>query len=175
MPPMTMVYEVYGPSISVGERLSALQRVASSRTSETEWVDTVIGLRRSTLADGVGSNVGSYTRLDGRAVDEYDEMDGSMEESAVSEQHLRAELGFRLRLATPNSIDDTPGLSTSQVVSSATVHFNGYCEENALGFCIAARVRASNVVPRNKGLSGWFCGVRAVRREGLVLFRSGCR
>ena len=27
--------------------------------------------------------------------------------------------------------------------------------------------------PRNKGLSGWFCGVRAVRREGLVLFRSG--
>jgi hypothetical protein len=134
---MTMVYEVYGPSISVGERsiepFKELHRLEYQ--SETEWVDTVIEAPTVDLGRyGVGSNVGSYTRLDGRAIDEYDAMDGSMEESAVSEDSIFVpNSAFAYALATPNSIDDTPGLSTSQVVSSATVCFNGDCEENARG------------------------------------------
>ena len=137
VPPMTMVYEVYGPSISVGERsiepFKELHRLEYQ--SETEWVDTVIESPSVDLGRyGVGSNVGSYTRLDGRAIDEYDAMDGSMEESAVSEDSIFVpNSAFAYALATPNSIDDTPGLSTSQVVSSATVCFNGDCEENARG------------------------------------------
>ena len=91
VPPMTMVYEVYGPSISVGERsiepFKELHRLEYQ--SETEWVDTVIESPSVDLGRyGVGSNVGSYTRLDGRAIDEYDAMDGSMEESAVSEDSI---------------------------------------------------------------------------------------
>ena len=137
LPPMTMVYEVYGPSISVGERsiepFKELHRLEYQ--SETEWIDTVIESPSVDLGRyGVGSNVGSYTRLDGRAIDEYDAMDGSMEESAVSEDSIFVpNSAFFYALATPNSTDDTPGLSKSQVVSSATVCFNGDCEENARG------------------------------------------
>ena len=73
VPPMTMVYEVYGPSISVGERsiepFKELHRLEYQ--SEIEWVDTVIESPSVDLGRyGVGSNVGSYTRLDGRAIDE---------------------------------------------------------------------------------------------------------
>ena len=113
LPPMTMVYEVYGPSISVGERsiepFKELHRLEYQ--SETEWVDTVIESPSVDLGRyGVGSNVGSYTRLDGRAIDEYDAMDGSMEESAVSEDSIFVpNSAFAYALATPNSIDDTPG------------------------------------------------------------------
>ncbi len=139
LPRMTMVYEVYGPSISVGERsiepFKELHRLEYQ--SETEWVDTVVESPSVDLGRyGVGSNVGSYTSLDGRAIAEYDAMDGSMEVSAVSEDSsiYVPNSAFAYALAIPDSTDAVPpGLTVSQVVTSVRVCSHGECEENAGG------------------------------------------
>ncbi len=137
LPPMTMVYEAYGPSISVGGRsvepFKELHQLEYQ--SETEWVDTVIESPSVDLGRyGVGSNVGSYTKLDGRTITEYGAMDGSMEESTVTGDSIyMPSSAFAYAWARPDSMDDVPGLAISQVVTSARVCFNGDCEENPIG------------------------------------------
>ncbi len=137
LPPMTMVYEAYGPSISVGGRsvepFKELHQLEYQ--SQTEWVDTVIESPSVDLGRyGVGSNVGSYTKLDGRTITEYGAMDGSMEESTVTgDSTYMPSSAFAYAWARPDSMDDVPGLTISQIVTSARVCFNGDCEENPIG------------------------------------------
>ena len=138
LPPMTMVYEAYGPSISVGERsvepFKELHRLEYQ--SETEWVDTVIESPSVDLGRyGIGSNVGSYTKLDGRTISEYDAMDGGIEEStATGDSIFMPNSALAYAFQRPDSMyDAVPGMSISQVVTSARVCFNGDCEENPIG------------------------------------------
>ena len=138
VPPLTMVYEAYGPSISVGDRYieSSKELHRLEYTSETAWVDTVTEAPSVDLGRyGVGSNVGSYQRLDGNVITEYDAMDGSMEESTASDDDgvLSPNWAFAYAPAVRDFTDDTPGLSKSQVVTSAKVCYNGECEENVAG------------------------------------------
>ena len=137
LPPLTMVYEVYGPSITVGDRsvepFRELHRL--EYRSKTEWTDTVI---QSPSIDrgqyGVGSNLGSYTRLNGNSLTEYDAMDGSTDESTVADDTVFVpNAAFAFALETPNPMGDAPRLAISQVVTSARVCFNGECEENVGG------------------------------------------
>ena len=138
VPPLTMMYETYGPSISVGDRSieSSKELHRLEYKSETEWVDIVIESPSVDLGRyGVGSNVGSYQRLDGNVVTEYDAMDDSMEESTASDDDgvLSPNWAFAYAVAVRDFSDDIPGLSKSQVVTSAKVCYNGECEENVAG------------------------------------------
>ena len=130
-----MVYEVYGPSIPVGDRsiqpFKELHRLEYQ--SETEWVDTVIEAPTVDLGRyGVASRVGSYKSLSGKAIIEYDAMDGGTNESTVSENSIFVP-NAALVPHYPDLLDIIPELTKSQVVTSAKVCFNGDCEENAGG------------------------------------------
>ena len=81
---------------------------------------------------GVASNVGSYTRVDGEAITEYDAMDGGIAESTVEEDTIFVpNSAFVPRW--PELLDANPEFTISRVATSAKVCFNGECEENAVG------------------------------------------
>ncbi len=132
-----MVYEVDGPAVSVGDRsIPSFKEVHRLEyKSETEWVDTVIESPSVDLGRyGVGSNVGSYRSLSGKAITEYSAMDGGTNESTVSEDAVFLPTSaFVFASHRPDLLDDIPELTKSQVVTSAKVCFNGDCEENAGG------------------------------------------
>ena len=103
--------------------------------SKTDWIATVI---ESPSIDrgryGTGSNVGTYTRVNGNTITEYDAMDGSTEESTVADDTVHVpNMAFALALEVSNATGDTPGLTRSQVVTEARVCINGECQENADG------------------------------------------
>ncbi len=137
LPSMTMVYEVYGPRITVGDTIvQPFKEVHHLEyRSKTDWIATVI---ESPSIDrgryGAGSNVGSYTRVNGNTITEYDAMDGSTEESAVADDTVFApNMAFAFALETSDPIGDPPGLTRSEVVTEARVCLNGECSENAGG------------------------------------------
>ena len=79
VPPMTLVYEVYGPSISVGDR--SIDRFKETRKLEyrgpNDWKETVITSPNIDLGRyGTASNAGSYYEVRGKTTTEYDAMDG---------------------------------------------------------------------------------------------------
>ena len=139
LPSMTMVYEVYGPRITVGDTIvqpfKEVHRL--EYTSKTDWIATVI---ESPSIDrgryGTGSNVGSYTRVNGNTITEYDAMDGSTEESTIADDTVFAPnmaFAFASGVDTLDPIDDPPGLTRSEVVTEARVCLSGECSENAGG------------------------------------------
>ena len=81
---------------------------------------------------GVASNVGSYTRLNGKAITEYNAMDGDTRESTVSEDSIFVP-GLAFSAPTSDLLDTAPDLIKSMVDTSAKVCFHGDCEENAGG------------------------------------------
>ena len=140
LPSMTMVYEVYGPSISVGGRpVQPFREVHRLEyRTKTDWVDTVIESPSVDLGRyGSGSNVGSYTRLNGSTVTEYDAMDGSTGSSTVADDTIfvpNAAFAFALESSDPlGATAADSGIERSQVVTSARVCFSGECEENVGG------------------------------------------
>ena len=137
LPNMTLVYEVYGPKITVGvTNVQPFREVHRLEyRSKTDWIATVI---ESPSIDrgryGTGSNVGTYIRVNGNTITEYDAMDGSTEESTVADDTIRVpNMAFALALGASNAKGDTPGLTRSRVITEARVCINGECEENAGG------------------------------------------
>ena len=137
LPSMTLVYEVYGPAISVGDRSVEPFRETHrlDYRSKTDWTDTVIESPSVDLGRyGSGSNVGSYKILNGALVTEYEAMSGSARESTVSDNSVFVpNSAFAFALGTSDPIGDTPGITKSLVVTDARVCFNGECQENAVG------------------------------------------
>ena len=75
MPPMTLEYEVYGDSVSVGgESIAAFKETRRLEyRSQTDWKETVIESPTLDLGRyGTGSNEGSYRQLTGNIETEYD-------------------------------------------------------------------------------------------------------
>ena len=137
LPSMTMVYEVYGPSITVGDTaVKPFKEVHRLEyRSKTDWIATVI---ESPSVDrgryGTGSNVGSYTRVNGNTITEYDAMDGSTETSTVADDTVFVpNMAFAFTLQTSDPIGDPPGLTRSEVITEARICLNGECTENAGG------------------------------------------
>ena len=75
LPPMTLTYEVYGPSVGVGSRsIPAFKETRRlDYRSQTDWKETVIESPTLDLGRyGTGSNEGSYRQLTGNIETEYD-------------------------------------------------------------------------------------------------------
>ena len=140
LPSMTLVYEVYGPEVSVGG-----DRVAPSYKevrrleyrSKTDWIETVIESPSINLGRyGSGSNVGSYRKLDGAVITEYDPLDGSTRESAVADDAIFApNSAFAFAYMSTSPLGDIPGVA---VTTDARVCFNDHCEGNADGIKYSA-------------------------------------
>ena len=135
LPGMTLVYETYGPAVTVGdnsvEPYKEIRRL--EYRSRTDWTETVIESPTIDLGRyGSGSNAGSFLRLDGRVVTDYNAMTGSISESAVDDGSISVpNAAFTyVHITTMPFGDDVPGVA---VTTEARVCFNGDCEENATG------------------------------------------
>ncbi len=137
LPPMTMVYETDGPVISVGNRHNSYRELRRLEyQSETQWTDTVIEAPDIDLGRyGMASRVGSYTRLDGRSVTEFDTMTGDASSEQISEEDgvLLPVLSFGFLIGGHELLDATPELRKSHVATDVKVCVNSECESNVGG------------------------------------------
>ena len=135
LPSMTLVYEVNGPAISVGDNsvvpYKEIRRLEFR--SRTDWTETVI---ESPTIDvgryGTTSNVGAYVSLKGTVLTEHDPLDGSISESTIDDGATfvpNAAFVF-VHMPTMPFGEDVPGVP---VTTDARVCFNSDCEENATG------------------------------------------
>ena len=135
LPNMTLVYEVNGPAITVGdnsvEPYKEVRRL--EYRSRTDWTETVI---ESSTIDvgryGTTSNVGAYVSLNGTTLTERDPLDGSISESTIDDGVTfvpNAAFVF-VHMPTMPFGEDVPGVP---VTTDARVCFNSDCEENATG------------------------------------------
>ena len=135
LPSMTLVYEVHGPAITVGdnsvEPYKEIRRL--EYRSRTDWTETVI---ESPTIDvgryGTTSNVGAYLSLNGTVLTEHDPLDGSIRESTMDDNstHVPNAAFVFVHMPTMPFGEDVPGVP---VTTDARVCFNGDCEENAPG------------------------------------------
>ena len=135
MPPMTMIYEVDGDSYKVGDRsipvYKELRRL--EYVSKTNWIDTVIESPSVDLGRyGTRSAVGSYTRLEGNTITEFDAIDGTTEvDTVASDAVFLPARAFSYGLLSRNLFDTDPDIARSAVPSEASACVNGECEAEA--------------------------------------------
>ena len=135
LPPMTLTYEVYGASVSVGNR--SIPRFKELRRLEyraqNDWTETVIESPTLDLGRyGTGSDVGSYMTIKGNTETRYDAMsDTTSTQSLGNGAHL-PNGAFGIIYAPPTN-PLGPGSVRTGVATEARVCFNGDCEDNASG------------------------------------------
>ena len=135
LPPMTLTYEVSGPEIGVGDRTIGDYRetVRLEYRSKTDWTETIIESPTHDLGRyGAGTNQGSYRKLKGNVVTEYDAMDGSTGTYTVGDWTELPNATFAYTRA-PVVDPLGPGITSEAVTSEARVCFNGDCRDNAAG------------------------------------------
>ncbi len=105
IPPMTLTYEVYGPSIGVGTR--SIPRFKETRRleyrGENDWTETVITSPDIDLGRyGTGSNVGSYITVKGTTETYHDAMVGTTDSTALDADTIHMPFGlFGVALVPP--------------------------------------------------------------------------
>ncbi len=133
-PPFTMVYELEEGQIAmVGDRQVESRQVRRFEyTSATEWTDTVLESPPIETRVGTFSKVGSYQRLDGRRLVEYDSVTDSIREDEVAEdaRHLANGLFMPYRNRQYEEVD---GIAPVKVETGVLVCFRDQCEDNATG------------------------------------------
>jgi len=133
-PPFTMVYELeQGQAVMVGDRHVESRQVRRLEyRSATEWTDTVLESADIETRVGTFSQTGSYRRLDGLRLVEYDAATDSTSEDAVSEgaRHLPGAgfLPFRNRV-----LEEVNGIIPTMIETGVLVCFRDECEDNAIG------------------------------------------
>ena len=135
LPPMTLTYEVYGASVSVGNR--SIPRFKELRRleyrSQTDWTETVIESPTLDLGRyGTASNVGSYRTLKGNVLTEYDAKMDSTNTSTEGEGVLIPNSSLGVIYAPPTH-PFGPDIAGEAVTTEARVCFNGDCRDNASG------------------------------------------
>ena len=134
LPSMTLVYEVKGPAVSTGDgsapAYKELRRL--EYRSKTDWAETVIESPTIDLGRyGTGNNIGSYLRLDGNVITEYNAMTGNTGESFVEDgATFVPNAAFTIFHMSTRHFADVPGVA---VTTDAYVCFNGDCEESEKG------------------------------------------
>ena len=135
LPSMTLVYEVYGPAVTVGDDSIASYKETRrlEYRSKTDWTETVIESPTIDLGRyGSGSNVGSYRRLNGAVLTEYDPLDGSTSESTIDTDVIFIpDAAFSFAHTSP--VEPLGNVSGVEVTTDARVCFNSECEQNASG------------------------------------------
>ena len=135
LPPMTLTYEVYGGSVSVGDgsipQFNELRRL--EYRSQTDWKETVIESPTLDLGRyGTGSNADSYRQLKGNVETEYDAMTdttsvSTVEGTSVSLPH--SALRYVYHGTRPLGLN----VAGEAVFTEARVCFNGDCRNDAAG------------------------------------------
>ena len=135
LPSMMLVYEVYGPAVSVGD--NSVDPYKETRRleyrSKTDWTETVIESPTIDLGRyGSGSNVGAYVKVQGTILTEYEPLGGSTLESVIDEGATQIpNAAFTFVHTSPDKpLGDVQGVA---VTTDARVCFNNECEENARG------------------------------------------
>ena len=135
LPSMTLVYEVHGPAITVGdnsvEPYREIRRL--EYRSRTDWTETVIESPTIDIGRyGTTSNVGAYVSLNGTTLTEHDPLDGSISESTIDDgvTFVPNSAFVFVHMPTMPFGEDVPGVP---VTTDARVCFNSDCEENAIG------------------------------------------
>jgi hypothetical protein len=133
-PPFTMVYELeQGQSVMVGDRqVESRQLRRLEYRSATEWTDTVLESADIETRVGTFSQAGSYRRLDGLKMVEYDAATDSTMEDEVDEgaRHL-PRAGF---LPFGNRVlEEVNGIIPTKIETGILVCFQDECEDNAIG------------------------------------------
>ena len=165
-PPFTMVYELeQGQAAMVGDRRVDSRQVRRFEyQSATEWVDTVIESAPIETRVGTFSAVGSYRRLDGRNLTEFDAMDNSVSEEEIDE-------GVRF---LPNAVllpsqhlplEEALGLTPTRVETGILVCFRDRCQENAVGLLYQEEGRPDRVFADDSRGFPSKVGTRFVVRE----------
>ena len=136
LPPMTLVYEMYGPSISVGDR--SIERfketIRLEYRGETDWKETVI---ESLVVDlgryGTSTNQGTFRQLKGNGYTEYDAMTGETESSTEDGSGVLLPNAAFSYSRGPRTNPFGPDIAGVASQTTARLCFNGECENNAQG------------------------------------------
>lgn len=132
-PPLAMIYETDGPVLN-GPVIRQTRRL-EYRTA-TDWTDTVIESDPiQSLALGTVSTAGSYMRLKGKQVEEYDSI---TDDVSVDERTEGGLLVPNAYLVPYHSFVEDPtiapdGTSYAAVATSARVCYRSKCDENVVG------------------------------------------
>jgi len=133
-PPFTMVYELeQGQAVSVGNRhVESRQVRLLEYRSATEWVETVLESADIETRVGTFNQAGSYRRLDGRKLVEYDAVTDSISEDEIDEgaRHIPGAgfLPYRNRV-----LEEVNGIMPTKIETGILVCFKNECEDNAIG------------------------------------------
>ena len=136
LPPMTLTYEVYGDSVSVGGRsIPAFKETRRLEyRSQTDWKETVIESPTLNLGRyGTGSNVGSYRQLKGNVETEYDALTDTTSTYTLEGTSVNlptAALGYAYHGTQPMGPNVT-GVAVATDVSVCSA--DGVCEDNVAG------------------------------------------
>ena len=133
-PPFTMVYELeQGQSVMVGDRQVASRQLRRFEyQSATEWTDTILESPPIETRVGTFSQVGSYRRLDGRRLIEYESVTDSIREDEIEEGVRHLANGFFLPYRN-RRYEELDGITPVKVEAGAIVCFRDQCEDNATG------------------------------------------
>lgn len=133
-PPFTMVYELEdGQAVMVGDRrVNSRQLRRFEYHSATDWVDTVLESADIETRVGTFNAAGSYRRLDGQRMIEYDSVTKSTREDAVDEGARHIARSFFLPYRN-REFEELSGITPVKVKTSALVCFRDECEDNAAG------------------------------------------
>jgi len=132
-PPLTMIYETDGPVLN-GPVIRQTRRL-EYRTA-TDWTDTVIESDPiQSLALGTVSAEGSYERMKGELVEEYDSITDDVTTETVEEGTLFIPNAYLVPYH--NFVEDPTiapdGTPYAAAVTSARVCYRSKCEENVVG------------------------------------------
>lgn len=132
LPSMTLVYEVFGPAITVGDdEVPTYKEVRRLEyRSKTDWTETVLESPSIDVGRyGTVSNVGAYLSLNGTVLTEYDPLDGTTSKSTIDDGVTVVPNGAFAFAHGPTKPlgDDVAGVA---VTTDAHVCFNTGCEDN---------------------------------------------
>ncbi len=150
-PPLTMIYEIDAAPVSVGNEVQRGREVHRLEyQSQTQWTDTVIEAPDIETNVGTFSSVGSYQRLDGRDLTEFDAIDNQTRSSTIDEGVTFAAGPALVR--TPIGPMMEAGLELKRAPSGSEVCFGQVCKENAGGLKATFRGQERVFVDDQRGI-----------------------
>ncbi len=157
-PPFTMVYELeQGQAVSVGNRhVESRQVRLLEYRSATEWVETVLESADIETRVGTFNQAGSYRRLDGRKLVEYDAVTNSISEDEIDEgaRHIPGAgfLPYRNRV-----LEEVNGIMPTKIETGILVRFKTNVRTTPSASYSSWRTARNVSTPTTPGVSlcGW--------------------
>lgn len=152
-PPLTMIYEVAGPTRTEGDGppQASTEVHRLEYQSKNEWIDTVIEAQPVETRYGIFSNVGSFQRLSGGEYTSFSSITNSADTEKVKDGVTMIPRGglapFPIQM-----IEDAYDIELTRVATNSKVCFHDQCEENADGLLLADNGRELVFVDDARGI-----------------------